>query len=174
MTRIPPALLRASTFATCAGEFMIEHTPPHLYPGERALLGLVVPPFQRPAVWEPTRQALFIESLFLGLNSTAIVVTDNEWRDDGRRLPKSSWIIDGQQRLTALAAFLSGDLAIFGGMRRRDLDASERRRLEDAPLARIKVSHKTSEADLKTLYERLAFGGIAHTEADRQRLQAGA
>ena len=85
MTRIPPALLRASTFATCAGEFMVERTPPHLYAGERALLGLVLPPFQRPAVWDVGRQRQFVESLFLGLNSTAIVVTDNEWR--GRRGP---------------------------------------------------------------------------------------
>ena len=79
--------MRATSIASCAGEFMLERRPVHLYEGERELLGLVVPSFQRPPVWEPARQALFIESLFLGLNSTAIVVTDNEWPTDGRRLP---------------------------------------------------------------------------------------
>ena len=151
---------------------MVERTPPHLYPGERALLGLVLPPFQRPAVWDVSRQRQFIESLFLGLNSTAIVVTDNEWHDDGRRLPKTSWILDGQQRLTALAAFLAGELAIFDNVRFADLDAADRRRLDHAPLARIKVSYRTSEADLKTLYERLAFGGLAHGEDDRRHLHS--
>jgi hypothetical protein len=172
MSKIPPVLMHAASFATCAGEFMVERTPPHLYPGERALLGLVLPPFQRPAVWDVSRQRQFIESLFLGLNSTAIVVTDNEWHDDGRRLPKTSWIIDGQQRLTALAAFLAGELAIFDNVRFADLDAADRRRLDHAPLARIKVSYRTSEADLKTLYERLAFGGLAHSEDDRRHLHS--
>lgn len=173
MSKIPPPIMHATTISSCVGEFMLSSPrTPHLYAGERALLGLVVPPFQRPAVWEIARQARFIESLFLGLNSTAIVVTDNEWSNDGRRLPQTSWIIDGQQRLTALAAFLSGELAIFDNVRFADLDAADRRRLDHAPLARIKVSYRTSEADLKTLYERLAFGGLAHSEDDRQRLQS--
>ena len=65
MSKIPPVLMHAASFATCAGEFMVERTPPHLYAGERALLGLVLPPFQRPAVWDVGRQRQFVESLFL-------------------------------------------------------------------------------------------------------------
>lgn len=170
MSIIPPPLMRATSIASCAGEFMIERRPVHLYEGERELLGLVVPSFQRPPVWEPARQALFIESLFLGLNSTAIVVTDNEWTTDGRRLPQTSWIIDGQQRLTALAAFLANEIAIFDGVRFADLAREDRRRLQDAPLARLKVSYKSPLADLRTLYTRLAFGGVAHTDADLPRV----
>ncbi len=56
MSKIPPVLMHAASFATCAGEFMVERTPPHLYAGERALLGLVLPPYQRPAVWDVGRQ----------------------------------------------------------------------------------------------------------------------
>ena len=40
--------MRATALASCAGEFMLERRRVQLYAGERELLGLVVPPFQRP------------------------------------------------------------------------------------------------------------------------------
>lgn len=61
---------------------------------------LRVPPMQRPIVWDRARQLAYVRSVWSGLPTAPIIL----WR---RWSAEPGWVLDGQQRLTALGAHLS-------------------------------------------------------------------
>lgn len=63
------------------------------------------PPYQRGSVWGVERQRNLIRSLTMGLPIGAIFVND-------RPFPDGWAIIDGKQRLEAVASWLHGDLTV--------------------------------------------------------------
>lgn len=139
--------------------------------GERTLMCWTLPPWQRPEVWDNARKKAFIEGVFLGIRPGFYVVHGSDWDRNGKPLPMSGWLLDGQQRVSAIRDFISGDLRIFEGIRFTDLPwAVQRRRFLSVTFPLIEIQYQHSEAVLKEIYERLNFGGMPHTEADRQRL----
>ncbi len=121
--------------------------------------------FQRGYVWQPTQRSRFIESLLLGLPVPGIFLI----RDRQNHL----LVLDGQQRLRTLQAFYAGILgdkkfrlvnvqAPFNGLAYEDLDAEDRRRLDDsiihATVLRQESSSGTQDA-VYSIYERLNTGG---------------
>ena len=140
------------------------------HPAERQLLAWVLPPWQRPEVWDVARKRAFVEGIFLGLGTGNYVVHAPDWDANGTK-PMSGWLIDGQQRLSAIRDFVRDDLEIFDGVRYSDIDQiSRRRRFLGQTFPYIELSYAPDEQRLKTLYERLNFGGMGHTAADLQRL----
>jgi hypothetical protein len=75
-------------------------------PGDRRLLGLVLPPWQRPEVWNDAQKQRFVEGIFLGFGCGQYVINGLEWLSDGSSAPMSGWLLDGQQRISALRDFL--------------------------------------------------------------------
>lgn len=170
MTALPSKLLDGAT-----REFALEMLcqPPHgtLAPGERRLMNLVLPPWQRPEVWDAARKRAFIEGLFLGLGAGFYVVHGSDWGSDGDRSPMSGWLLDGQQRITAIRDFLADDLAIFDGTRWSDLSAlDQRRRFLYLNFPCVEIAYQADEQKLKQIYTRMNFGGVAHTQEDLDRL----
>lgn len=140
------------------------------HPAERQLLAWVLPPWQRLEVWDVARKRAFVEGIFLGLGTGSYVVHAPDW-DAGGTKPMSGWLIDGQQRISAIRDFVRDDLVIFDGVRYSDLDTiTRRRRFLSQTFPYIELSYAPDEQRLKTLYERLNFGGMGHTAADLQRL----
>jgi hypothetical protein len=145
----------------CVGHCFYTKSNPCRGVGEK-LMNFVVPDFQRPPVWSKRQQVSFMESLILGLPvgtycySSAI---DNP-KVDG-------WLIDGQQRIRALAAFVEGDIEVFG-CRWPSLERHEQRRIENQPFPAY-VLLECSEKELLTRYVRLNYSGTPHTEADKRR-----
>lgn len=142
---------------------------------ERMLLSLVLPPWQRPSVWDVERQRAFIEGILLGFPPGAIVTVEPDWTtgDGGSAVvkPGSNWIIDGQQRVTAIRDFIEGRLTVFDGLRYGDLPRREQlRRFDRIVLTRIVLPSSTDEETLKSLYRRMNYGGVTHTQADLDRL----
>jgi hypothetical protein len=134
---------------------------------ERQLLNLVLPPWQRPAVWTEQQQARFIEGIFLGLGTGFYVINGRDYDQGGKDMPMSGWLIDGQQRITSVARFVKGELAIFDGIRYDDLSISDkRRRFNNVIFPCIELEYQPDEELLKELYRRLNFSGTAHTAAD--------
>jgi hypothetical protein len=134
------------------------HRDPVLFDGERRLLSVVVPPWQRGVVWDDTRCRAFVEGIFLGLGAGNYVVTANDWDTEGRRKPMTGWLIDGQQRLTALHRFVNEDMVIFEDVRFSDLSKSERCRFMRNPFpCRIIPVPETDDAPLRDLYARMNF-----------------
>lgn len=158
--------------------------------GKKAdLLGFYLPPFQRPEVWTVKQKRSFIESVFVGnsIGSVVFVSTDIDATTDG-------WLIDGQQRLTAVRDFLSNSFTIFNDISWDDVKADipyannwyDYQHKDDegnvsivsvTPLRHWRRScfdaviiDETNEEYLKVLYERMNYGGTAHTEEDRKRI----
>jgi len=134
--------------------------------------GYVVPPFQRPLVWTEAQSRAFVESAWLGFHLGTIVVNQaNDTLDEGGRFPRcDKWLIDGQQRLTAISRYVADDFAIFVGTehehRWSDLKVNEQRRFGHIQIG-ISRLRTDDEERLKLLYNLMAYGGTAHTEDQR-------
>lgn len=146
----------------------------HLREGERSLLGLVLPAWQRPAVWTREQQVRFVEGIFLGLGTGYYVTTEWDWDDDGVRRPLAGLLLDGQQRLGALRDFAAGEFAVFGCTRFADLSLSDkRRRFYRVSFPSIEMG-ATEEATLREVYDRLNFGGTPHASNERVAIAGSA
>ncbi|UJJ53112.1 DUF262 domain-containing protein [Rhodanobacter denitrificans] len=171
-----PSTLPSPILFGCERAFDVEHLlamapATHLREGERSLLGLVLPVWQRPAVWTRQQQVRFVEGIFLGLGTGYYVTTEWDWDHDGVRQPWAGLLLDGQQRLSALRAFAAGEFAVFGSTRFADLSLAERRRrFYRVSFPSIEMG-ATDEATLREIYDRLNYGGTPH--AANQRATGG-
>lgn len=147
---------------------LIDGTPVNVTaPNERRLLNLVVPPWQRQEVWSLAQKRLFIEGIFLGLGMGYYVTNGTDWGDDGACLPMSGWLLDGQQRLTAIRDFMQDVFPVFDRLLFSQLDRTTAlKRFLRQPFPRFELDYTNDEDKLKMLYERLNFGGTAHTEQE--------
>lgn len=167
-----PGGLPSPILEGCERSFDIEHLlaaspASNLRDGERNLLGLVLPAWQRPEVWSRQQRVRFVEGIFLGLGTGFYVTTAWDWDHDGRRLPLAGLLLDGQQRLGALRDFAAGAFPIFGNIRFADLSLPDkRRRFYRVPFPSVEMT-AADETTLQEVYDRLNFGGTPHTEAQR-------
>tara|TARA_Y100001972_G_scaffold115322_2_gene151896 strand:- start:2682 stop:3227 length:546 start_codon:yes stop_codon:yes gene_type:complete len=127
--------------------------------------GLPVPEFQRDLCWSQSQEILFIESAWLGMPLGTYTVHKMDWHSNGRATKYSGWLLDGQQRLTAIQHYWEDKFPVFG------LHYSELTQVEKYRFERIKFTHYEpelwDESLIKELYNRMALGGVAHKETDR-------
>jgi hypothetical protein len=166
---MPEPLFRAAT-----SDFSIDHLlferdeqpkRAKLYPESTWLLGQRIPPFQRPLVWTERQKIRFIESAWTGLHLGTYVVNRLEIRNDGRAEPVDRWLIDGQQRLSAIADYANDAFPVFGA-KFSEITPAERRRFEQVSFP-CSVTRLRDENALRDLYDRLNFGGTPHEENQR-------
>lgn len=155
---MPDPWFRGQTSARTIGELI---RPPvnadmrDLLDGERRLGRFILPPFQRPPVWSMHQQVRLIESLWAGLPIGAYV-----WNELDHMSGPDMWLLDGQQRITALLRYGQGDYRVHG-YRYPDLPRQEQRRFENQSIAGV-MTRIDSEAECREVYDRLAYGGTAH------------
>lgn len=164
---IPAPLLKGARRDYTLGR-LVEMTPTDpTTPTERRILGLVLPPWQRPEVWTVEQKRRFIEGIFLGLGCGYYVTNGLEWVQSGASAPMSGWLIDGQQRISAIRDFLSGELVAFGDVRFPDLSEPQKMRFCRTPFPCFELDYCENETVLMELYDRLNFGGTPHTPEQR-------
>ena len=145
--------------------------------GQNWLAGYIIPPFQRPLVWNEGRMIKFIESAVLGLhlgtwcyNRATNAPIEKVRMDDGRVREfyhyTDRWIIDGQQRLTALDRFFDDAFPVFGS-RWSEVDRLVQRRFLNNTSFSAYETKIYDEQELRVLYDRLNFGGVPHTPDQR-------
>lgn len=136
----------------------------------RWLMGYRVPTWQRPlGAWSEEQQVKFLESCLVGLPIGQILtnsVPESVKRDGVTGFHRLDRILlDGQHRLHTLDRFFGQELPVFGYY----WDDFPQR--EQIRFLRIQMpAHETeitNEDTLKAIYDRLAFGGTAHTEDQR-------
>ena len=134
-----------------------------------------LPPFQRPAVWTDEQKIRLVESVLLGISIGSIVVVDAmnlpmQGENRERFATTDRWLIDGQQRCNALLDYRASKITVFAGTpcehRFEDLNEIERRRFRNMQIGLIKIETDDIEY-CKELYDRLNFGGTAHTQDQR-------
>jgi len=147
-TKMPPKQLSGS------------RSPAPLRELTRPDTGLRLPPFQRPALWTPAQQISFIESAWSGYSLGEVVITETADPVFDRL------IIDGQQRLGAVAAYLAGAFPVFG-FRWSDLDPAEQRIFgQDTVISVFRLSEGLTWPLLEDIYTRMNYGGTPHRPED--------
>lgn len=108
---MPHPWFSANNMAFCIAEFARPDIEPFriAVEGERQLGPFVLPPFQRPPVWSVNQQIKLIESLWNGLPIGAYVFNQTTLygATDG-------WLLDGQQRITAILAYVNDKFPVLG------------------------------------------------------------
>jgi len=172
MTNLLPEKILSGSTRTYTISHLLDGTPVSpTIPAERVVMNRVLPPWQRPFVWERERQIAWVEGVFLGLGTGTYCVNGSDYESAGEELFMSGWVIDGQQRLTSLGLFLNDVFPVFGSVYYSQLSIVERRRrLLNQPFPCFELEYQDDEEKLIELYKRLNFGGVAHTQADMDRL----
>lgn len=88
--------------------------------------------YQRGAVWTPRQQKLLIDSLFRGYPIPLFYFHFKE-HGSGELGSKRYEIIDGQQRVNALASFFSGGLKLFDPQKEKVMGVAGFLRDEECP-----------------------------------------
>ena len=164
---LPKPLLNGTLHDYGIGHLVDMPAPCEAVPTERQLMNLTLPPWQRPEVWSESQKRRFVESVFLGLGTGSYVVHASDWDDAGRLKPMSGWLLDGQQRISALRDFIAGNLVVFCDVRFTEISVPDQLRFKRRPFPCHELEYTDNEDTLKELYDRLNFGGTPHTEAQR-------
>jgi hypothetical protein len=141
----------------------LENGPSKSKPKLPRLLQFVLPPFQRGEVWTTTQKSRFIESLWLGLPIS--VYAYNESPTFGEI---DYWLIDGQQRWTAIRDFVENKFEVFGGLKYSDMNECELRQFKNKRFPAILINSDDVK-ELQDIYERLAYGGTAHEKSGESK-----
>lgn len=163
---IPAPLLDGRVHLYTLGHLLEGSEVPVPRAGERILLRQILPPWQRPEVWSTDQKRNFVESLFLGMNCGVYIVNGLDWDDNGRK-PMAGWLLDGQQRLSALRDFFHEGMVVFGDVTFEGLTKAERLRFLRKSLSCHQLNYIADEKLLKELYNRLNFSGTPHEAHQR-------
>lgn len=156
---IPESWFRASGRETAMAFMNVQaarRTAP-LLEGERELGWFVLPPFQRPPVWTRAQQVRFIESCWMGLPIGVFIF--NRTNDAGGRF--ENWLLDGQQRVTAVLAYMADEFQVYGHSF-SELTEVDHRIWDMSTSFPCKITNINDEAMLREVYDRLAYGGTPH------------
>lgn len=142
-------------------------------PDQVELGGYFIPPFQRPLVWSEEQKERLVESALLGVSIGTIVIVDamNCPMQSSERFARTDrWLLDGQQRCSALVDYRHDRLTVFRGTecehRWSDLTDLEQKRFLRTQIGILKI--QTDDVGYcMEVYNRLAFGGTAHDETQR-------
>jgi hypothetical protein len=129
--------------------------------GERLLGNFILPSFQRPSVWTQEQQIRFIESAWQRLPLGAYVVNRVT---SPMNNPFDGLLLDGQQRITAIMAYVAGEFPVFGH-RFTDLSRQEQNEFGMIPMAYLQTKLENMD-HIREVYDRLAYGGTAHDPKD--------
>lgn len=158
-----PRLIDRGAYSVHVGfRYLEEHlTEWSRYPG-----GLDLDPdFQRGHVWTRDQQVAFVEyALRGGLERSSGVLLFNcaDW-DGGSEQPIE--IVDGLQRLTAVRAFLRGDIPAFGRLHSGSLSAVHGSRFE------VHVNKLRTRAEVLRWYLEINSGGVVHSDSEIDRVR---
>lgn len=130
--------------------------------GERYCGQFILPPFQRPSTWTIEQKVALIESLWAGLPIGSLCVNVGTSYSD----PTSSWLIDGQQRCSAILEYVADAFPVHG-YHWSEIEEVERRSLRMTRIVTVYETKYSDEDKLRDIYNRLAFGGTPHTEEQR-------
>jgi len=128
-----------------------------LAPGERAIGWFVLPPFQRPPVWTEEQKARFVESCWMGL-PLGVFIYNRTANPDG---PYNNWLLDGQQRVTAVLDYMADAFPVFGA-KFSELTEVDLRFWGMGTKFPCLETNLEDEAMLREVYDRLAYGGTPH------------
>lgn len=138
---------------------------------ERSACGYPIPEIQRKSVWTTEQSIKFIESAWKGLPLGTYTIHSTDWNDDGRggvvAKEFSGWLLDGQQRLTAIERYWNNEFPVLGAYW-TELSLKHKRHFKSIKF----TSYETPLWDfdkINELYYLLSYGGTAHDESQYEK-----
>lgn len=132
----------------------------------RRVLGYCLPSWQRELVWSEEQCIRFIESAYDGLHLGTYVLNEYKWSSGSDVVhPLSNMLIDGQQRIHAISEYLKDKFKVYGYYY-SETTKIDKRLFDGIGFARASI-RIYDEEKLKSLYNKLNFGGTAHKEYER-------
>lgn len=150
-------------------EFYLTEYSVELLAGKMSKGEFVVPTYQRAYTWEEDRKSRFIESLLLGLPIPFLFF----WEMPDGKLE----IVDGSQRLRAIAEFVLGDfrlgeldsLTALSGFKFSDLPESRQRKINNRSIRGIVLNEHADEQARFDMFERINTGSKIANKAEVRR-----
>lgn len=150
-------------------DFYLTEYSVELLAGKMSKGEFVVPPYQRAYTWEEDRKSRFIESLLLGLPIPFLFF----WEMPSGKLE----IVDGSQRLRAIAEFVLGDLQLgeldsltaLSGFKFSDLPESRQRKVNNRSIRGIVLNEHADEQARFDMFERINTGSKIANKAEVRR-----
>lgn len=157
--RIPDTWFQANGRETTMDYLMISSARRRrpLGEGEREVGWFILPPFQRPPVWTVEQKARFVESCWMKL-PVGVFIYNRTRNPDG---PFSNWLLDGQQRITALYDYMADAFPVFGCLF-SELTEVDLRFWGMGTKFPCLETNLEDEDILREVYDRLAYGGTPH------------
>lgn len=162
--RMPPRLDLGKSFSTtmahCMGQYRAWKAGEIKCGSRRAVMGFVLPSWQRPLVWTQAQKVSFIESAWLGINIGTYAYNQAEMGS-----PHDYLLIDGQQRMSAIQAYIEDEFTVFG-WRWSELPLPDTRRWGISTVFSSYITHTENEAYLRNYYNLTNFGGTPHKASE--------
>ena len=140
------------------------------------------PSYQRRHRWRPETSSRLIESLLLNIPIPIIYLSqDIDLDEEIDESTPAFTVIDGQQRLTAIKEFMSGELELKGlevldslnGLRYDELPRFLKRRLEDRSISCLRIDSTVDEQVKFDIFERLNSGSVELTAQELRNATYG-
>lgn len=126
------------------------------------LCGHVIPDFQRGLCWTEDQNLALIDSVFRGIPIGTYAVN---FSTDQLPPRLTNILLDGQQRLNALALYWDDKLT-YRGYKWSELNRPQQGTLNRVMFPQMRTDTK-DEAEARVYYNAMNFGGVDHTEEDR-------
>lgn len=178
---MPVPALSARASALCVAEligkfedFLANDTGKQYPWATRFVMGMPLPSWQRPLVCTRAQSVRFISSIWEGIDIGSYLVNDQyELVGPNTYRKFSDILLDGQQRLSAIQAYLLDEFPVpdANGVPRlwSELPRVERRRFGGTHFSRATIK-SWDEGELRRAYDLRAFGGTPHTPGQRATL----
>jgi len=108
--------------------------------------------FQRNLVWREVHKQDFIKTIMLGYPCPQIFISRGEI--DVERMETTSCVVDGQQRLDAIRAYIRGDFSV-DGRTYQQLSSDEKAGFLKYELAVIELDLGNNDPRVKDIFQRL-------------------
>lgn len=150
-----------STMAHCMGQYRDWKAGKVETHGRRTVMGFVLPDWQRGLVWTEAQKIAFIESAWKG-----VPIGTYSYNQAALGSDKDYLLIDGQQRMSAIQDYIEGKFPVFGEFY-ADISQRDERRWGMTTIFASYVTETEDESYLRSYYNLMNFGGVAHKETER-------
>jgi Protein of unknown function DUF262 len=129
---------------------------------------ILSPYFQRELVWRETHKRDFIDTILKGYPFPLIFVSRG--RIDVERMQATSMLVDGQQRLSTIVEYLSGEFDV-AGKRFEDLSVDQKEEFLKYEVPVIDLDFPEDDPRIKEVFRRLNRTLYSLTEIERLSME---
>jgi hypothetical protein len=127
--------------------------------------------YQRPLVWSVDDKRLLIDSIYNSVDCGKILVRNRSWAELNQMVKNGETeiafkdVVDGKQRLNAVADFIKGEFSDSQGNFFSDLSKMAQRKFTDHQLfSYSELPENSSDKDVKNQFLKLNFAGVPQSK----------